>query len=180
MSRSRAVGPPRTLVDALGTRPEPPPPLGSHSLILKTKIVEENWKGRSFRTEKDFVYEVVVPLLKACRFRFTLSAHCRFKIGAKYTNGRVDVLIKDGNVSKSLIEAKRSIVNKEQLSEAVAQARSYANQLGLQIFAVAAPQGIWVYHLHRASEFLALHVTEDQFLDARHAIERFLLDVEPS
>ncbi len=100
-----------------------------------------------FRLEREFEVDVLEPLLDAAGLLWERQAPCVFHYGRQRMSCRVDYLLRDSGREVSLIEAKARIANEGELAEAVAQARSYASQMGLASFLVAAPEGFWLYPL---------------------------------
>jgi hypothetical protein len=62
----------------------------------------------------------------------------------------------------TLFEDKLRIANDEVLDLVMRQAKSYALMLGLPSFAVAAPEGLWIYSLVRNIETLQAHFLPDE------------------
>ncbi len=71
----------------------------------------------------------------------------------------------------TLFEDKLRIINDKDLQPAVDQAKSYALQLGLPSFVVAAPEGLWLYSLDRHLEKLVKKVTLEELKDSRQEEE---------
>jgi hypothetical protein len=115
----------------------------------------------SFASEEEFEDAVVEPLVRRMGLGMERQHVCTFQIGSQATRGRVDFLLKDGDRPVALIENKLKIVNDAQLQTAVAQARSYALQLGLPTFLIGAPEGLWLYRLELNRESLVDHWTGD-------------------
>jgi len=115
----------------------------------------------SFASEEEFEDAVVEPLVRRMGLGMKRQHVCTFQIGSQATRGRVDFLLKDGDRPVALIESKVKIVNDAQLQTAVAQARSYALQLGLPTFLIGGPEGLWLYRLDLNRESLVDHWTGD-------------------
>lgn len=107
--------------------------------------------------EARFEEEFLEPLIR----RWGFSTHSQYpievKLGSSNTLLYVDQYLSDEDGPVILIESKREIINARQLDEAMAQARSYALQLGFPAFIVASPQGLWLYKLRLNQEELVVH-----------------------
>lgn len=66
----------------------------------------------------------------------------------------IDHLVSDSEGRLTLFENKRQLSNPVKREEAVEQARSYALELKLPSFIVAAPQGLWLYRLWQGQQHL--------------------------
>lgn len=115
--------------------------------------------GRSgdFVSEAEFEEAVIAPLLRRWNFSFQAQAPCVFRFGSQDHRGRIDFLVSDTQGLLTLFEDKLRIANDEELDLAMRQAKSYALMLGLPSFAVAAPEGLWIYSLTRNIETLQAH-----------------------
>jgi thioredoxin len=93
-------------------------------------------------TEETFEDVVLVPLLASWNFTYVRQAPCPAP-----ARGRIDFLIYEHPLAQplTLFENKRRLISAQALQQAVRQAGSYAQQLGLASFVVAAPSGLWIY-----------------------------------
>ncbi len=100
-------------------------------------------------TEQDFEDAVIIPLLDAWGWGYQRQVSCKVQKGKTTSHGRIDILAYADAASKplTLFEAKRQIVHKAALQQAMAQAQGYAQALDLATFVVAAPVGLWIYRL---------------------------------
>ncbi len=106
-----------------------------------------------FKDEKEFEDKVIDPLMKRWGFKHQRQYPCEFVIGSQHHTCQVDFLVKDSNNENIILfEDKIRIANEKELNRAVSQAKSYALQLGMGGFVVAAPEGFWVYKLERNKE----------------------------
>ena len=151
---------PRLTRDAHGLEPEPLAPMASSG---------------QFTSEADFEERVVIPLLKRWGFRSERQNLCHFRIGSQNHPCRVDFLVKDERGPLTLFEDKFRIRNENQLAPAVEQAKSYALQLGLPSFVVAAPEGFWLYSLERNREELKLEVSGDQLSEQEEELGQMIV-----
>jgi hypothetical protein len=106
-----------------------------------------------FASEADFEETVVAPLLAGWGLPFERQFPVAFYIGSQPYRGRVDFLVRDAaGRPVTLLESKARITTESALRAAVGQGRSYALNLGLPSFVVAAPEGWWVYSLDGPQE----------------------------
>jgi len=133
--------------------------------------------GRSgeFTSEAEFEEEVVAPLLERWGFKYQAQYPCHFRFGSQDHRGRVDFFVSDERGPLTLFEDKFRIHNEDHLQPAVAQAKSYAIMLGLPSFVVAAPEGLWLYSLHRNVEQLELDVPGDTLAEREEELRSQLL-----
>jgi hypothetical protein len=112
----------------------------------------------SFENERDFEEQVVEPVLKGLGLKFKRQESCRFQCGQKTSVGRVDHLVLRNGEPLTVIENKFKILNEDDLESARVQAESYALQLRLPSFVVAAPEGWWVYAVEKYDTRLVLEL----------------------
>lgn len=110
-----------------------------------------------YETEAQFEMEFLEPLIDLWGMTAKQQQRIEVKLGSGSKTLIVDQLVSDEQGLVILIESKRSIVNDQQLEDAMVQARSYALQLGFPAFMVAAPQGVWLYTLTLNQEALIAH-----------------------
>lgn len=101
-------------------------------------------------TEQDFEDAVIIPLLDAWGWSYRRQVSCKVQKGKTTSHGRIDILAYADDASRplTLFEAKRQIVHKAALQQAMTQAQGYAQALDLAMFVVAAPVGLWIYGLN--------------------------------
>ncbi|MCM5570489.1 EVE domain-containing protein [Burkholderiaceae bacterium FT117] len=115
-------------------------------------------------TEKDFEDTVLLPLLGRLGWQLGKSLDRQIEMPIKVGSGRpilarADIVGYKGPLGSDVaivIESKRSIRNSAELEQAMLQAESYAGRLRCTRFAVAAPEGIWVYEMSFPSQSRAL------------------------
>jgi hypothetical protein len=106
-------------------------------------------------TEKEFEDRTVVPILDKLGWRSGETLHRQFEMLIKVGSGKPKLTRADfvgfagslGGKATMVVETKRRIASEQDLSFAVQQCESYAGRLRCTRFAVASPQGIWVYEL---------------------------------
>lgn len=101
-----------------------------------------------FTSESDFEDRVIEPLLRDFGLQFERQASCKFAVGRAVIPCRVDFLIRAGSGRASLIESKWRVRSPKDLTNAHRQGLSYARQLAVNRFAVAAPEGVWLYDVN--------------------------------
>jgi hypothetical protein len=115
-------------------------------------------------TEKEFEDSILIPLLTRIGWTIGRSLDRQVEMPIKIGSGRPIIARADfvgyrgplGSDVQLIIESKRSIRNSADLEQAMLQAESYAGKLRCTRFAVAAPQGIWVYEMSFPSQSRAL------------------------
>lgn len=125
-------------------------------------------------TEKDFEDTVLLPLLGQLGWQLGKSLDRQIEMPIKVGSGRpilarADIVGYNGPLGSDVaivVESKRSIRNSAELEQAMLQAESYAGKLRCTRFAVAAPQGIWVYKMTFPNQSRALI---DQPIPLEHA-----------
>lgn len=115
------------------------------------------------RTEDDFESTVVSRLLDHVGVDYERQYAVQMHFGHAARTVFVDFVIFENDAILSLIENKRQIRSDRALETATKQGLSYAMQLKLTSFAVAAPQGIWLYELPRMTPRLALRIEPEDF-----------------
>lgn len=115
-----------------------------------------------FMSEQAFCQRFLVPLVEQMGYQPVLEYPCSFYTGRAIYHGRVDVMVCDGDQAIAVIEAKHTIRSAYPHDKDIAQARSYALNLGLHTFLIAAPERIWVYRLVGARETLLRVLTPDE------------------
>ncbi|MCJ7444264.1 MAG: EVE domain-containing protein [Methanotrichaceae archaeon] len=130
---------------------------------LQPEITANFALPNEFATETEFEDSVIEPLLKHWGFKHQRQFSCEFIIGSQHHTCQVDFLLKDSNNEDiTLFENKIRIANEKELTKAVAQAKSYALQLGMGGFVVASPEGFWVYKLDRNREIPIAQIAADK------------------
>lgn len=145
---------------------------------LQPEIVAGAPQSGEFTSESDFEERVIIPLLRQWGFRFHRQYLCEFQIGSQRIRGRIDFLVEDAySRPVTLFEDKFRILNEMQLHRAVAQAKSYALQLGIPSFVVASPEGLWLFELRSNHHHLIMQLPTPkpgddirQIENLRHAI----------
>jgi hypothetical protein len=108
------------------------------------------------RSEKEFEDELVLPLLERLGWAVGLDLQRQFEMPIKVGSGKPILARADfvgfasalSGIAVMVVETKRRIVSEGELTLAVQQCESYAGKLRCTRFAVAAPQGVWVYQLN--------------------------------
>ena len=129
---------------------------------LTTEPVAAVGKSGQFASEAEFEDSAIEPLLRKWGFHFQRQHHCAFRIGSQDHHCRVDFLVRDERGPLTLFEDKLRILGKRDLEPAHLQGRSYALQLGLPSFVVAAPEGLWLYSTDRGVDSPVLRVSSDE------------------
>lgn len=130
---------------------------------------------RVYETEAQFEEEFLEPLIAAWGLTTRAQHSVDVKLGSTRTTLYVDQYVSDQKGPVILIESKRAITGKRQLADAMAQARSYALQLGFPGFMVAAPEGLWLYSLSLNQEELVAHEANIEALTTEVARWRALV-----
>jgi hypothetical protein len=125
----------------------------SNGLIQDKSSFADSLTG-GFSSEWEFENEVVIPFLKTAQLQFHRQYHCDFQVGSQVTTGKIDFLVKPTANTAFVIESKLKILSDKQLKNAVNQAKSYALLSGTPCFAIASPEGLWIYSLIRNNESL--------------------------
>ena len=107
-----------------------------------------------FAGEKEFCERFMLPLVEQMGYQYQSQYPCKFRTGRDTYSGRVDIMVLDQQVPITVIEAKQAIYGSHPTHDHIEQARSYAVNLGIDMFIIAAPEGLWVYHLRRIHETL--------------------------
>lgn len=105
-----------------------------------------------YRREREFEHACVEPLLRRLDFTFEAQYKSHWKRGSRYFEYIVDHLVLSDAKPITLVENKLNIASRKALDEAVKQARSYAMELALPSFVVAAQEGLWLYRLWNGRE----------------------------
>ncbi len=100
-------------------------------------------------TEQSFEEAAIVPLITCWGWTFERQSACALKAGRRTSRGRIDFLVfgDDPERPLTLFENKRLLLSQREAQAAAEQAQRYAQALGLSVFVVAAPAGMWVYRL---------------------------------
>ncbi|MDA0745718.1 MAG: hypothetical protein O2954_04320 [bacterium] len=134
---------------------------------------------RSLKTdiasEKSFEDQALLPLLKILGWKLSSTLRRQYEMDIKVGSGpprRVRADLVGFRVSAEVllvIESKRRIRSEEELHAAVEQCESYAGKLRCPRFAVAAPEGVWIYDLQfpGQSQLLKQIVLDNQFTGAK-------------
>ncbi len=128
--------------------------------LLERYEVRGPRKRNGSLTETEFEDKVVIPILERLGWHpeKTLKRQHDFwiKVGSgRPTNVRADIVGYRGALSSEVIlviESKRKITSEAELKSAREQCESYCGKLRCSRFAVAAPEGIWVYDLRFPSQ----------------------------
>lgn len=129
-----------------------------------------------FAYESDFEEAVIEPLLKRWGFKYTRQHPCRFQVGSSVHNTRVDYYVRDEKGPLTLFEDKLKILDETRdLEPARDQGKSYALMLGLPSFAVASPEGLWVYSLKKNIEHLERHMVWNEVKEQDDQVRALLL-----
>jgi len=99
------------------------------------------------RKERAFEVAVVEPLIGRWNFTFKGQHKHFFRRGTQSSHMIIDHLVSDPTGPLTLFENKARIHSPSELSKAEEQARSYAHELSVTSFIVAAPEGLWLYSL---------------------------------
>lgn len=107
-----------------------------------------------FATEKEFEEQRIEPLLRELGFgESKYQYRVDFWVGCQKHPCRIDYLVRDDKkAAVSLFEDKKTTKGYRRETDAYHQGRSYAAQLGLRSFVVAAPEGIKMYVRHRGTQ----------------------------
>ena len=105
-------------------------------------------------TEHEFERTVIEPLLARWPVVVKSQFELRYRRGSVISSMIIDHLVSDSEGQLTLFENKRQLGNPSKREEAVEQARSYALELKLPSFIVAAPQGLWLYRLWQGQQHL--------------------------
>ncbi|MEZ6058615.1 MAG: hypothetical protein R3C01_18090 [Planctomycetaceae bacterium] len=117
--------------------------------VRDIKSASEKW------SEKEVEDRFVIPLLERLGWRLNRTLVQQVEMQIKVGSGKPMKVRADfvgysrelTSVPLIVVEAKRRIANVKELEYAVQQAESYAGRLRCPRFAVASPEGIWVYDL---------------------------------
>lgn len=143
---------------------------------LKPEPVATVSQSGQFAYEADFEEAVIEPLLKRWGFKYTRQHPCRFQVGSGVHNTRVDYYVRDEKGPLTLFEDKLKILDETRdLRPARDQGKSYALMLGLPSFAVASPEGLWVYSLKKNVEHLERHIVWNEIREQDDQVRALLL-----
>lgn len=106
------------------------------------------------RNEREFELVYVEPLIQRLGLTFEYQFRERWKRGSQYFPYKVDYLVGSDGDRLTLFENKLSIRSENAREEPVKQARSYAMELGVPSFVVAAQEGLWLYRVWNSREDL--------------------------
>jgi hypothetical protein len=106
-------------------------------------------------SEEQFENQMVVPLLERLGWDMARTIRRQQEMEVKIGSGRPKKVRADfvgfrdalGSDALLVIESKRHVRSDFELSEAVEQCESYAGKLRCSRFAIAAPEGLWVFDL---------------------------------
>jgi len=146
---------------------------------LTSEVVSTASSAGDFGSEAEFDEKFIAPLLDKLGLKHSYQHDCRFALGSQVVHGRVDFFVSDERGPLTLFEDKIRIRDDKELKAARDQGASYALQLGLPSFVIAAPEGLWVYRLNKnIPELVRLFVPGelDGQLDILH---RTLRDLKP-
>lgn len=128
----------------------------------------------SSETERDFEDRIITPFLERLGVPFVRQYPLKIRVGSRYIDVFTDYLVEDRGEFISLIENKRSVRNDADLNAARDQAFSYAVQLRLASFVVAAKEGFWLYDLPRHRPHLVQHYSPEEAFEHAAEILRFM------
>jgi hypothetical protein len=120
-------------------------PAGLLGCLFELAVEAEVRLPRLWRpTEQQFEDAVLLPMLHAWGWSARRQERCALPRGR---HGVIDLLVFHGEHERplTLFENKRLIDNDDELRRAAAQARRYAQSLGVTSFVVADPLAAWVY-----------------------------------
>lgn len=107
-----------------------------------------------YANEREFEANVIEPLITAWGFEFERQHRCHYRRGSQTSFLVVDHLVTDDQGPVTLFENKRRLDDPQIHASAREQARSYAKELNLPSFVLAAPEGLWFYALWQGRERL--------------------------
>jgi predicted RNA-binding protein with PUA-like domain len=142
---------------------------------LEPEPVAAHGASGMFDSEVDFEDQIITPLLKRLGIRNQRQYVRRFSIGTQIIRGRIDYVLYHKHNPYLVIENKLRILNDAELSRAVDQAKSYALQIGVERFLVAAPEGYWFYRLKLNAENLLLHIPSENAPASEELLAQHLL-----
>lgn len=130
------------------------------------KVANEKW------SEAEVEERLVIPLLQQLGWTLDKTLDRQVEMSVKIGSGMPRKVRADfvgyraalGSDSLLVVETKRRIRNQKDLSDAVEQAESYASKLRCTRFAVAAPEGLWVYELRfsgQSNQLATVELTEN-------------------
>ena len=126
---------------------------GMAALAVDAAPLAEFYASGEFAKESDFEEQRIKPLLADMGFAESQDQYLvKLWTGSKMNPCRIDFLVRDERKRVvSLFEDKQTIKGYRHAEDAYNQARSYALQLRLRSFVVAAPEGVKFYGRHRTA-----------------------------
>lgn len=129
----------------------------------------------NYDNEADFEDKVVTKLIQGWAFRAVPQHAAVVWITGEPHPLRVDFLVQSQGRLVTLFEDKVAIPDDRTLRMASEQAKTYALQLALPSFIIAAPEGYWIYRLSGAEKQLWKHLTLAEMNAQRDDVRRQLL-----
>ena len=111
----------------------------------------------AFATEREFERTCIERMLARWGVEYRAQHTHRYLRGSSPASLKIDYLVSDKDGLLTLFENKRRLSKLADREQAVKQARSYALELTLPSFIVAAPDGLWLYRLWHGREVFEKH-----------------------
>jgi len=146
---------------------------------LTSEVVSTASSAGDFGSEAEFDEKFIAPLLDKLGLKHSYQHNCRFALGSQVVHGRVDFFVSDERGPLTLFEDKIRIRDDKELKAARDQGASYALQLGLPSFVIAAPEGLWVYRLNKNTPELVRRFVPGELDGQLDELHRALRDLKP-
>ena len=146
---------------------------------LTSEVVSTASSAGDFGSEAEFDEKFIAPLLDKLGLKHSYQHNCRFALGSQVVHGRVDFFVSDERGPLTLFEDKIRIRDDKELKAARDQGASYALQLGLPSFVIAAPEGLWVYRLNKNIPELVRRFVPGELDGQLDELHRALRDLKP-
>jgi len=146
---------------------------------LTSEVVSTASSAGDFGSEAEFDEKFIAPLLDKLGLKHSYQHDCRFALGSQVVHGRVDFFVSDERGPLTLFEDKIRIRDDKELKAARDQGASYALQLGLPSFVIAAPEGLWVYRLNKNIPELVRRFVPGELDGQLDELHRALRDLKP-
>lgn len=135
--------------------------------VREIKVGDEKW------SEKEVEDQFVIPILQRIGWKVGSTLVQQVPMQIKVGSGKPKEVYADfvgyhgAFTSRALmvVEAKRKIGSTRDLQQAVEQAESYAGKQRCNLFAIAAPEGFWLYQLQFPTQSRQLHALEFSIAD---------------
>ncbi len=135
-------------------------------------------RAGDYPDEDAFCKDCLEGVLKKMGGRSIREHACEFRLGSQRILGRIDYLVRDGEGRLlTIVEAKHSLVRREDWKDAAMQGRSYALQVGSASFIIAAPEGCRVFATYVDELKPALRLHGDEILPKADVLHETVCEI---